>query len=276
MPARRPVSRLLVLTALVVAASACSLLVDTSGLAGDAADGGAEASLVDALDGGGAQPDATAGDAAEGNRPPCTATFCDDFDDGGLEARWGAEEIATGGVLVLDSADSTSAPNALHARLTNPTPSGDYRYAVLRRTLPVGRAITCEFDVKVLARPENDFADLIRIETAGGPISQDWVWFGVQPDSEVVREDIFYPDSGCECPRKWVTPPLVAAGKWTHVKVESDYVRSKVTQDGQVIFDEPSAGFLPDKPFVVSLGVSGRQSGTVDALFDSFACTVTP
>jgi hypothetical protein len=268
---RRKPSSVLVLAAVMVAVTACSLVVDTSGLAGPDLVEAGEASGPDASDAATSpdgQPDGPAGRG-------CDATFCDDFDEGGVAGRWSSEEITTTGSVVLDDIDSTTKPNALHVRLSSPS-RNDYRYAVLRKTFSVARAFACELDVKVLKRPTEAFVDLLRFETSGGPLAKHWLWFGMSPDAAVYREDRFYGDGGCDCPVKASQPPGLEVGKWTHVRFQTDLTRARISYDGTLVLDEPIVTFAASTPVIFSLGASGYATSQSEVLYDGLECQVGP
>jgi hypothetical protein len=150
---------------------ACSLTTDFAGLTGGAndthGDGGADAAdatspLPDA-----ATPDAAAdapdrGDGSAdggadalgndaGEAGPCAAAhfFCDDFDDGGLGARWDTVRVDPESVLELATDASVSAPRSLHVKI--PVTSAPLTAALDldRPVVPAHRAVTLRFALKM-------------------------------------------------------------------------------------------------------------------------------
>lgn len=258
------------------AAAACSALVDTSGLSGGPADAALEASSP-----GDAAPDvvdvpdaADAADAADGGGI-CDASFCDDFDDGPLGARWTSMDIGTSGVLSL-ATPAVSAPNSLRAVLLDALTDDD-AYAFVDKDLGPGKAVRCEFSVFLTTRPtDNNHTDLFRIRASGADVKDYQLWFGVTNIDATFREDVFFPDGGCDCPRQDVGPDSFPDARWVRVTVESNFKTATVRYDGTVVASGSLGGFIPTGRLSVALGVGGYAGHRTDVLFDDFVCTVTP
>jgi hypothetical protein len=252
----------------------CSLVVDTSGLtsvatedaAGDRAsgtDGGADGASLDAL------TDALTADGGT----VCDATFCDDFDDGPVGAKW-SRSIVNQGAIDL-STKYTSAPSALRARFFG-SQSTDDRYAMLERDLGTGTRVHCEFSMYVTARADKDVNDPFRIRTTAAGIS-DYLLYLVLPSTGgiALADDIHYADGGCACPQKFATFDPFPVGAWRRITVETDFTTATLSVDGAVVVTSTFGPIVPDGPIVVGLGGRAFSSITSDTLFDDFSCTIT-
>jgi hypothetical protein len=259
------------------AAIGCSLLVDTSDLAGPDPIADAAPDRMVTID---APSDATTDTATDAGVVTCDATFCDDFDEGGLGALWSSQQIQNGATFTLDTTDPTSKPNALRAQLVDTGNTTESRRAFLHQTLSAGKKIACELDVKVLGGPTSRHVDLLRFRTSGAGVTEYSIWFGLRGGAAnpgaIFREDVEFPDGGCDCPRGDLTPPMPVLGRWTHVKMETDLARGSLSYDGVVVAEAAFGGFAPTTAFIVSLGASGYPTSTADVLLDSFFCTITP
>lgn len=96
--------------------TACTLLVDTSDLAGTAAgDGGPETAPA----GEGGSSDAGAGDAPRDGGLPCPpfALFCNDFESGDL-TKWAAVDVPNGGITRVDGTAARRGSLSLYAKVS--------------------------------------------------------------------------------------------------------------------------------------------------------------
>lgn len=153
----RAVSRALAL-ALPAGLVACSLLYGVDGLSGGASPEGdgapgdgfgpdgimQEAGNLDST----TLPDADAAASLDGSSACATPhTFCDDFDDGGLGARWDLQRN-TQGSLALDTTTSVSPARSLRVVADPSDASGADYDIVLRKTFSGAfSGIHCEVDV---------------------------------------------------------------------------------------------------------------------------------
>jgi hypothetical protein len=259
--------------AIAMAAAGCSLLVDTSGLGGttaadDAANDHAAPNDGGALDAG----DADASSSSDSART-CDATFCDDFDDGPLGAKWTKSMLTGGGTLALDT-PALSLPNALRAQFHGVSSPTD-RYAMLEQDLGLGRAVRCDFAMNVTHRPNKDLNDVFRIRTRAPGIDDYLLYFAVATAGGALADDIAYPDGGCACPQRYESFPVLPEGTWVHVTVQTDFTTAQVTIDGQLVVDKSFGPLVPNEPIVVGLGGRAFSSIISDTLFDDFSCTVT-
>lgn len=136
-------ARAVVATLVSAAVAACSLIVDTSDLAGGAAssdagraDGSSGASSGAGGDAG-SPGDATVDAAADGPLGRfCPAggghALCADFDDGNLNAGWSDTNVGPTGSLILATERARSAPGSFHARLGRRESALDYATLVFR------------------------------------------------------------------------------------------------------------------------------------------------
>jgi hypothetical protein len=158
--------------ACVAATTACSVLVDLSGLAGSVAN---DAGFIDASDGAttpDVRDDRPTADAGSDVAVPrvCAAThaFCDDFDavDAAPFAPW--QSVTSGaGPLVLDPLLRVSAPNAMRIDVA---PGSGVTSSILSKTVPVtNRKVTVSFDLR-MDLPDGGFVELdpmfVRLEPA--------------------------------------------------------------------------------------------------------------
>ncbi|MDB4946697.1 MAG: hypothetical protein JWP97_6231 [Labilithrix sp.] len=219
-------------------------------------------------------PDATPSIDAS---PACPGTFCDDFDEAGALESWDSRELAGAGALDIVTANVVSPPNAVRATLVETADQGPNHVAFLHKKLPRGKAIACEVDVKVVTAPNDRWLDVLRFETKGPGIAKYWLWWGVRPDlAGMFREDFFKPDNSCECPRQDLTPSRLEIGRWTHIKMVTDFATARIEQDGVTVAAGTFGGFAPDDDIDVSLGgfSAGYVKGVVE--LDNLVCTVTP
>lgn len=146
----------------LVATTACSVLVDLSGLAGSVPNDGGVAPASDAAVVPDVRDDAPIDDAGSDVVVPrvCAAAhaFCDDFDavDAAPFAPW--QSVTSGaGTPVLDPLIRVSAPNALRLEVT---PGSGVRSSILSKTVEVtNRRVTLSFDLR-MDLPDAGFVEL--------------------------------------------------------------------------------------------------------------------
>jgi hypothetical protein len=250
----------------------CSLFVDASGLAGDP--------LVDAstIDAAGDRPTTESGldtSAPADAGKICDATFCDDFEDGPLGARWTSVEITNGGIAELTMPDDAGS-KAFRARFSGGSASGD-RSAVLERDLGKGSHLRCDFSMFVAARPNEIFVDALRIRTTVPGVDPYHLLFGVNAGAGgTFREDFFYTEGGCDCPLHDGNPPTFPDSQWVRVTFETNFMTASIAYDGQVVSAGKFFGFTPATNVFVALGSIAYKPETSDMRFDDFSCTMTP
>ena len=257
--------------AITTAAAGCSLLVDTSGLSGSAAEDAASDRAVP-NEGGALDAGAEATSSSDAGRT-CDATFCDDFDDGPLGAKWTKTTLAGGGTLEL-ATPARSLPNALRAQFHGVSSPQD-RYAMLEQDLGLGKSVRCDFSIYVASRPNMDLDDVFRIRTRGPGVGDFLLYFAVSTGGGSLADDIAYPDGGCACPQKYVPFTQLPVSSWAHVTVETNFSTATVTVDGTMVVSDTFGPIVPNEPIVVGLGGRAFSSITSDVLFDDFSCTIT-
>jgi hypothetical protein len=256
--------------ALALALVDCSLLVDTSGLAGTAvapdASGSSEASLRDVE-----QPDQR--DAASTPAPDgagfqgCTLTpheICDDFDNGALGARWSQLLMSGGGKLELVDG-AVSPPNAL---LASAKPISSGASAALAKT--IGRRIRtarCELDLR-LAQTDN-LQILAFNFTPNSSVSDYTVRLAFSGANSTLFEDGYPADGGSGAQTFGPAPDI---GKWVHLVVTLATQPGNFTlvMDGLTVLQQPLTP--PDSPIArVYVGEDSSPSG-FSAMFDNVFC----
>jgi hypothetical protein len=259
----------------VAYACGCSLLVDTSGLGDPPAGPAADDAASDIATDGATSLDASASpDADAGNE--CKATFCDDFDRTPLGATWTSKLVTNGGVLELAS-PGRSPPNAFRARFSTST-STDDRFAFLERELGAGSRLSCEFSMFLEVPPQKGgFIDVFRVHTTGPNVSEYLILLGIDGDGDAtLREDLFYGDGGCGCPRTQSSPASLGDPRWIRVGIETDFVTASVAFDGATVIAGKYGGFKPTSNISVAVGsLAYRQQESV-VLIDDFSCTLLP
>jgi len=254
-------------------AGGCSLLIDTSDLAGRAdpdgatADAPADAPASDTSNGDGGAVDGSTPDAS------CEASFCDDFDELPLGGRWTSKTITNGGQLSLGTASTISAPNALHAFVEDGGAPA-VRKAFVERDLGKGSRVRCDFAAFVTEAPKDDFSDLFVITTSAQNVTTYKLLYGIAAGPGTFRDDVFYSDGGCDCPRLASGPPLLPRGQWVRVSVETDFKTGRVTYDGVVVSEQPTAPITPTGTITVQLGILSYGRDRTDVLYDDVACTI--
>jgi len=250
----------------------CSLLVDTEGLGGSPTPDASGDATGDRT--------AQAESGADTSAPidagkTCEATFCDDFDEGGIGARWTSKDIQNGGLLDLGT-PAVSAPNALRTRFATSTAMTD-RVALLERDLGMGTHLRCDFSMFLETRPSTSFVDLFRIRTTAPGVNEYNLFFGVNASTGATfREDLYLTDGGCGCPRKEANPPTLLASRWVRVSVETDFATASLAYDGVVVSAGSFGGFAPGSNIFVALGTVAYQQQPSVVLFDDFSCTLGP
>lgn len=212
------VSRALML-ALPAGAVGCSILLGVDGLTGGffPDDGGvAEGAVSDA--GGDAVGDAaldsmTMTDAPLDGSLPCGVphTFCDDFDDGGLGARWDMQRTVQGS-LALDTTVSVSPSRSMLVTANPGDASGEsYDIALYKNFSGSFSSIHCELDVMTdsAAAPQTAAAFSINVSASAG---SDYLILWDIDQARLYQE--FDPKLTYE------PISLPTSGKWTRVAVE--------------------------------------------------------
>lgn len=283
---RRPRLGAALLAAAVSALTACSLLLESSGLSdgtdprsdgapldADAADAPptpdaapSDAGLPDPPDGAAdAPPDAA---EPEDAGPWCTNgpnRFCDDFDEPAPGARWTRVERHKG-ELAFDGV-GLSPPHALR---TNASPTG---WAYLAKTLPGSPStIRCEFDAKIVTMTETGTADIFEItsELGGAPVHG--VFLRSYGGTWCLAEHSTLPDGGeaYRCNQLINQPPV---GSWFHVSVAMTPTSATIALQGAST--KLDVQLPPDAERHVSLGLGwvSEAASKTEVLLDNLDCT---
>jgi hypothetical protein len=272
-------ARRILAAAAVSAAAACSLLVDTNGLSG-ADDAGADAILAPPPPN---PPPASADGApdAPGARV-CDATFCDDFDDGSLGARWTSVNVDNGAMLTLDDA-GLSPPFALGVHLpTRATTSPSRAAQLVKRFSPFPQKLLCTAQIFVqggVTSGEGYGLFIARPSPNGGPWSFE---VKIHPTNTIQSEEAYaLPDGG----KTLQTTKLstIAVGAWVALAIELDWpTQAIVTVAGSsstIPFASGPESTDEGGATALDVGLGEDSDGDLpafDALFDDFACTLTP
>jgi hypothetical protein len=210
--------------------AACSLAVDSDGLTGATAR--PDAALDGPAEGTAPAPDA-AGDAAGDATPAsdagraCDASFCDDFDEGVLGARWtGLQQ--NGGSLSLDPGAAVSAPRSLLVRLPlGPTNRG----VSLAKEFPRAGGLRCALSLRVDApTAASSHVYYAQIRILSPDVSLRVLALGTRPGSSVFEDFTAFPDGGERSNVQQLAP--IAAGQWVRVEIETTYSTARVVVDG--------------------------------------------
>ena len=253
----------LALSACTATLAGCSLLLDGDEFTGASpvpqVEGGPDAILE-------AAPPSPDGSADAG----CDATFCDDFDELPLGGRWDQTVLLQNGALGIETTTVRSAPNAMRASV-RPTPGE----ALLVKNLPKGAAIRCDFDIFFETVTDAGFADLFRLETAGGPLERYLFFLAVDRDGIGLREDATPIGQPCDCPRKGVDLVKPTSNAWHHLVLDLDFTTATVAFDGVQIHSSAFGGFVPDAGIEMRLGIRSYPSvSALDVRFDNLVCNV--
>ena len=261
---------------------ACSLLVDTQGLAGDGAlpsgDATREATDDVAVDGRDARDAEAAVDASV-----CDATFCESFDDSPVGSRWTTMQVDPGTSLGYGT-PALSLPNALQAQVVGTT-TQSVRKAWLDRDLGTGTRLHCEVAIYVVAIPSGTgfaFTDLFGVSAKNDAAGVDGyrMWFAIDNNgTSSLREDVFFPDGGCDCPRTEIDLPSLPVSEWTRVAIDFDFASVQVSFGGVVVGSKsPFGRFLPAGSVSAGLGVRAyaKTDTSSNVRFDDLRCTLAP
>lgn len=255
---------LLAACAFALGVAGCSLLVSTSGLAGEvgSGDGGplpGEASTTDV-----GLPEA--GTDADADLPPFCAALspppklCADFDTGSL-----ADFGEPNGTVTLDTALSTSAPRSLSCEV--PTGSAKRGALVSRSFGDTPASYDLSFDVYVDAYDATLDVELITMRLAmPGDVS-----CGTNVS---IRNSVWTVDESCEANgsqtygishRSMLGMKL---GRWTHIDTSVSFTARtfSLTVDGQPLFSAaPVSAALKAGPLTLLLGIVYTQTAATTA-----------
>lgn len=268
MPKRKGRLRSFVLAGCLAASPACSFLVETSGLQGEAPD--ASTSSPDGkADAPAFVADSEADASSEGGADAPTgrlcadagsAAVCDDFDDATTFGPGWTQEQSNGALTVV--ADGLSKPNALQAKV-----NGADGTAYLQRTIPFVKAVRCELDMKLADPPTGNEIDYLVIHT---PAANHNLYIAHFDGTFALAE---WKQSGVDRTVTLQTPPI---GKWIHVILATDGKSLSLEMDGTAT----TLGNLvdvsgPTRQLQFGMPYTAGNAAT-RVLYDNIVCTTGP
>jgi len=213
----------------------------------------------------------------------CNATFCDDFDESPIGARWDSTNIDPDGGLfrpVIELVDGgLSPPYAMRIAIPGATTATTYRIALLERRLGEGRVVTCAFDLFIESPTLNapQHIDILTLAAAGPDVTLGQVHFAIEGDPPfvTVREDLWYGDGGEETPKLDTVKVLqLPSPGWNRIEFQTDFYRFSLRYGPTAIAtDSRLRGFDPTN-IRVAFGMASYRAAASAARFDNFECTV--
>lgn len=237
-----------------------------------------DGSTLQRTEGGDPQNDAAveADATTDGGVTGCPGDFCDDFDEGAVGAKWN-EAVILGGAVAYDDGGYVSAPQSLRASVPSGT-DNVVRRAYLRKNLPVPTSIRCSFSIKINSAYAAGvrYMDFFKLRAEAPNIEEYELRWGVRTGMSALREDVFFSDGGCDCPRKSNDQmPALPVGQWVRVMLETNFTIATVSYDDVQVYSSTFAGFSPTALAIV-LGVEHKDKLAMDAQFDDLVCDTTP
>ena len=171
--------------------------------------------------------------------------FCDDFDDGTLNAGWDTQAASRFGNALFDTAEVKSPPRALEVETTHSV-SSEETSALLQKDIGTLKSLVMELDVLVdtyggdPGRPDLDYCLLIGVGL--GDLSYNLVTTG--PANMIFRESAT-PDGGAPEQFGHSLDAGLPPGKWVHAKIALTLPELEVVGhvvivfDGQTVLDTP-------------------------------------
>lgn len=288
----RRVAPRIVLAALLVGASGCTVLFGLDGLVetGSGADGGlsdgAPSSGMDVSSDAPADAFASeaAPDAGGGDAGFVCPGFCDDFDDrttSALQGAWTSFQPPTSGSARITDAQAKSPPNSAFFTLPAQEAGAPTHVCWLGETLQLGagRSVRVELDFSLAYTPAgygtHDFSNMFSVAidaTYAGAVgfgafsSASYAYFPFLPDGGYASQQTVH-DLG-----DLRSPP----GSWHHFRLDETFDpsagRVAVAVDGNTVFDDTNVATVPPSPpstVTFSIGLSStRQTGAVAIYFD--------
>ena len=255
------------LASLVALTGACTLFVSVSPDeysqgARPSGDGGADGPN----DAPGTDVDADAGGTIASSH--CDATFCDDFDEGPLGARWTRKEVFGADLALVPS--TASAPNAL--RLSLPAQAGTTeRVGLLAKDVSFPTHVRCSFKLFTATT----IASGRDVEVLSYRARLGDTFYGVYlkvGDNEIyLREEI----TGDSTTYSEV-PASLGQSTWLDVELDAQLGKAATLKvDGEPV----SIVLRPFAAEVLTIGLGEPGDGdqwAYETLFDDLACSVTP
>lgn len=264
-----------VLAGVLVALPACSLLVDTSDLAGDlASDAGeaaAETTKSDAL----VLADVRMPlDAPDGAPLPCVdraTRFCDDFDHAGSKWEW----FTNRGEISVEG-NGLSLPNALRAQITA---GANGAAASLGKTFAGNPTkVRCELDVKLDAIPQTGEADVFDLFAITPGAQNHHFYFGSFDGAWSVAEFREESDAGARIDRAKAIGTALPVNVWFHLVFDLSPDVLTVTANGKATTLENLTVPSASTGRRVNAGITFASTNVQSALatFDNVDCALAP
>lgn len=268
------------IAALSAVAGAC-LLPEVNDFAGSSLDAAAESFVAPEA----AAPDsAVTPEAGADAKVVCPDTsFCDDFDDGPLGAKWTSKDELDG-KLTLETG-GLSAPNRLLMSLTPLT--GFVRRAGLTKTFAVTanpKRITCSVMVRVEGRANPPDGDTQLLEIWEHGSKDDDVYLKIGQADTYLREDSLTADGSVTAHNKTIPAGAgaIANGVWTRVVLDVDFVGKAAALTLTPNASVPTTGSIPITPGVgitkfdvILAEPDDHDDGPAKASFDDLRCDFT-
>jgi hypothetical protein len=257
---------------------ACSLVVDTDGLAGaeltpDAGgfderanddrvlvDGQATDTSVDVL-----QPDSAA---------PCVdgpTRFCDDFDQADPGTKW-TDRYESRGALTFDS-PGLSLPHAFNAKIVAGSESGSA--ALYKTFLGTPSGVRCALDLKIGDVPSVGEVDVLDIRTdSGGPDHH--VYFARFGANWSVAEFQPNADGGQSLDRSKALGAALPVNTWFNVVLDVTPTVATLTANGMTVRLDGLSPPGGTKRTTLGITYANESVATASLFFDNVDCTATP
>ena len=268
--------RIVLAGALIAFPAACSLIVDTSDLAGDPAlveqaDGARETSpLVD----GASAADVGVLDAADGAQP-CVGgatRFCDDFDHPG--SRWTEPYTKRGAVSVVGS--GLSLPNALSAQVVGGMGGGA---AALGKDFDGNPTrVRCELDAKLDAIPTTGEVDLLDLFAVTPGAENHHFYLGSFDGAWSVAEFREASDAGARIDRAKAIGASLPINVWMHVVFDLSPNTLTITANGHAmtLTDLTIPAGAVRRRLNAGITFASENVQAAGATIDNVDCTLAP
>jgi hypothetical protein len=216
--------------------------------------------------------DSQAPDARESGAGPgagCAATFCDDFDNGELGAKWSDAGVTTGAEIMLVDA-GLSAPFAFRAA----SPGGIANTeALLAKFVGSRRALRCELDLQLVSPPPTGEIDYISFVSHTTEVPLYRVYFAIFDGTWNVAEFARAAD-GTRLLDRAKDMPAPPIDRWTHVLFETDGNEASISFDGVKVATLTALSQIRPEGREIHIGITFASSATTasSALYDNIAC----
>jgi hypothetical protein len=257
---------------------ACSLVVDTDGLAG--VDGTPEAGRLDEranddrplVDG--PVSDTSIDVPSPDGAPPCVDgpnRFCDDFDQADPGAKW-TDRYQSRGFLTFDS-PGLSLPHAFNARIAAGGESGSA--ALFKTFAGTPGSVRCVFDFKIADVPSNGEVDILDIRTTNGGEGHH-VYFARFGENWSVAEYQPNADGGQSLDRSTGLNAALPVNTWFNVVFDVTPTVATLTANGTTVRLDGLSPPGGTKRATLGITYANDNIATASFFFDNVDCTTTP